>query len=135
MAFIGPLEDRLAIRERIDAYADCVCRHDGEAWAECWAEDAVWDLGRGEVHGKAAVFEAWKAAMANFRFVAFLTWMGEIKVDGETATARSQTQEVLFPHAGGERRIFGRYEDILVKRGGVWLFRERRYTFLHDKEG
>jgi hypothetical protein len=28
MPFTGPAEDRLAIRELLEAYADAVCRHD-----------------------------------------------------------------------------------------------------------
>ena len=33
--------DRLAVRERIEAYADAVFRKDAESWGACWAEDAV----------------------------------------------------------------------------------------------
>lgn len=39
MANSGPTEDRLAIREVIENYADAVTRRDGDAWAACWAED------------------------------------------------------------------------------------------------
>lgn len=44
MAFSGPLEDRVAIRELIDAYADATMLRDEEAWAALWAEDACWQL-------------------------------------------------------------------------------------------
>ena len=39
MAFTGPLEDRIAIRELLETYADAVCRVDAEAWGSTWAED------------------------------------------------------------------------------------------------
>ena len=42
MGFRGPLEDRLAIRELIDAYADATMLRDAQAWGGLWAEDAVW---------------------------------------------------------------------------------------------
>ncbi|MFN7174902.1 MAG: nuclear transport factor 2 family protein, partial [Thermaurantiacus tibetensis] len=42
--FTGELADRLAIRERIEAYNDAVFRRDAEDWAACWAEDAVWEV-------------------------------------------------------------------------------------------
>ena len=44
MAYEGPIEDRLAIRERIEAYSDAVFRHDADAWIANWCEDAVWSL-------------------------------------------------------------------------------------------
>jgi hypothetical protein len=42
MPFSGPAEDRLAIRDLIDAYADAVTRNDGHARASTWAEDGEW---------------------------------------------------------------------------------------------
>jgi len=39
MAFTGPFEDRLAIRELVDSYGDAVARNDAQAWGANWAED------------------------------------------------------------------------------------------------
>ena len=36
MAFEGPIEDRLAIRELIENYADAVFQRDEERWAANW---------------------------------------------------------------------------------------------------
>ena len=41
MAFTGPIEDRLLIRERMNASADATFRGDVEAYLDCWAEDGV----------------------------------------------------------------------------------------------
>ena len=38
MPFSGPVEDRLAIRELLETYADAVTRQDAEAWGSTWAE-------------------------------------------------------------------------------------------------
>ncbi len=40
MAFTGPLEDRILIRELLDTYAHGVMTRDAEVWAATWAEDA-----------------------------------------------------------------------------------------------
>lgn len=40
MAFTGPMEDRLLIRELYDTYADAGSRGDREGWLGCFAEDA-----------------------------------------------------------------------------------------------
>ena len=37
MPFTGPAEDRLAIRELIESYADAVIRTDAEAWGATWS--------------------------------------------------------------------------------------------------
>lgn len=44
VAFTGPIEDRLAIRELMDGYASAVTQRDEEAWASLWAEDSRWLL-------------------------------------------------------------------------------------------
>ena len=131
--FEGPLEDRLAIRERIEAYSDAVFRHDADAWSACWAEDSVWSLPGFEVSGKAKIRAAWEGALAAFETAAFFAVPGATEVSGETATARVYTQEVLILRAGGVRRIVGAYDDGLVKAGGAWLFKSRRYRILHDE--
>jgi SnoaL-like protein len=43
MTFAGPFEDRLAIRELLDAYSDAVCSFDADAWGATWAEGGVWE--------------------------------------------------------------------------------------------
>ena len=70
MAFAGPFEDRLAIRELFDAYSDAVCNVDADAWGATWAEDGVWELPDypeiGKISGKSNIVTAWKAVMAGY---------------------------------------------------------------------
>lgn len=47
MPFTGPAEDRLAIRELLETYADAVTRCHADDWAATWAEDA--EIGRAHV--------------------------------------------------------------------------------------
>lgn len=67
MPFTGPAEDRLAIRELLEAYADAVCRSDAEDWGATWADDAEWSLPDypeiGTTKGKAAIVAMWTEAM------------------------------------------------------------------------
>ncbi|HWA63293.1 MAG TPA: nuclear transport factor 2 family protein [Caulobacteraceae bacterium] len=133
MAYEGPIEDRLAIRERIEAYSDAVFRRDAEAWIANWAEDCVWSLPGLEVAGRAAIRAAWEGAMQGFALAAFFATPGAIVVESDRATARTYTQEILTLVGGGTRRIVGAYDDALVRENGVWLFSRRAYQILHDE--
>lgn len=132
MAFEGPLEDRIAIRELIENYADAVFQRDEAAWAAAWAENSSWDLGGMEVKGKANIVALWRQAMAGFPFAAFVATPGAINVSGDQATARVYATEVLGLPDGQTRRIIGQYDDTLVKENGHWLFRRRAYRILKD---
>ncbi len=125
--------ERLAIRERIEAYSDAVFRHDADAWIACWADDAVWSLPGAEVRGRAVIRGAWEQAMAGFKLAAFFAQPGVVEVNGHAATARVYTQEILELADGGMRRIIGAYDDELVKEGGAWGFKSRRYRVLRDE--
>jgi ketosteroid isomerase-like protein len=133
MSFAGSVEDRLAIRERIEAYSDAVFQKDAEAWIANWCEDGVWSLPGISVSGKAQIKAAWMQAMEAFALAAFFATPGAIVVDGATAKARVHTQEILIDAAGAVRRIIGAYDDELVKVADVWLFRRRAYRILHDR--
>lgn len=135
MPYTGPFEDRLAIRELMEAYADAVCRVNAEDWGATWAEDAVWELPDypqiGSMQGRKAIVEGWKAAMANYPGIVFVATPGSIEVTGDRAVARSYTSEVYNDAAGVTKRDRGKYDDVLVKRGGKWLFHKRVFRNIH----
>lgn len=126
MAFTGPLEDRIAIRELYDAYADGANRMDKAAWLAAWSEDAVWKTHYFERHGIAAIADQYDELMAPVTAASFLTQICAIEVSGDTATARAVCQERLAM-PGGSFRLTGRYEDRLERRNGAWLFVHRTY--------
>jgi uncharacterized protein (TIGR02246 family) len=134
MPFEGPVEDRLAIRELLETYADAVCTVDAVAWGNTWAEDGVWELPDypqiGKISGKANIVAAWKAAMAQYPGVIFIATPGSIRINGDEAVARSYTSEV-YDKEGTTKRDRGRYDDVLVKRGGKWLFKTRVFKNIH----
>ncbi|MGE0776154.1 MAG: nuclear transport factor 2 family protein [Sphingomonadaceae bacterium] len=135
MTFCGPIEDRLAIRELIDTYADAINRQDAADWGDTWAEDGTWmipDLPQFPVvHGRTAIVEAWKAAMTQFPGVIFSAAPGRIEIDGDHASVRSYTYEI-YDRDGSTRRDNGRYDDVCVKRDGKWYFLSRTFKSLRQ---
>lgn len=125
------VEDRLAIRERIEAYSDAVFRRDAEAWIANWGDEAVWRLPGHEISGKPQIQAAWTQAMESYSLAGFFATPGMIAIDGASAKARVYTQEVLVGRDGKVLRIVGVYDDRLAKTSGAWLFTERSYTVLH----
>lgn len=134
MPFTGPAEDRLALRELLDIYADAVTRHDAEAWGATWAEDAEWSLPDypelGTTRGRPAIVAMWIEAMKNYPGIMFEAWPGSIEIDGDRAVMRSYTSEV-YDQDGVTKRDRGVYEDVCVKIEGRWLFRSRSFRNIH----
>lgn len=134
MSFEGPIEDRLAIRELLDAYADAVSRCDADDWGSLWTEDSVWSLPDfaeyPDTKGRSAIVAMWVGAMANFPGLTFQAWPGSIVVKGDRADVRSWTSEI-YEKEGKVHRDQGRYEDICVKQDGRWLFQMRSFRSVH----
>ena len=135
MAYTGALEDRVAIRELLETYADAVCRVDAEAWGSTWAEDGVWEMPDypefGKTAGRAKIVETWKAAMKHYPGIIFVATPGSIEVHGDRAVVRSYTSEAFDDAAGVTNRHRGKYDDICVKRGGKWFFLNRVFHNIH----
>lgn len=134
MAWNGSAEDRLAIRELVDAYGDSVCRRDADAWVMTWAPDGVWALREQVISGHAALRAAWVQAMAAYRFVSFSGYPGAIEVEGDSARLRVQTTEWLTPVSGRPRRQHGTYDDQLVRIAGRWHFARRSFVVQEMQE-
>jgi len=135
MPFTGPFEDRLAIRETLDAYADAVNQVDAKAWGSLWAEESMWSMPDypefGTVYGRANIVETWIAAMKQFPGVIFVATPGSIVVEGDQATVRSYTSEVYDDASGVTKRDRGIYDDMMVKVEGRWLFKSRAFRNIH----
>lgn len=132
MAFIGPVSDRVEIRELVESYNDAVNRRDSEAWTNTWAKDASWNLMGMVITDRDAIVETWTGAISAFSYIGFTSFPGAIVVDGDTATARIYVRETLISNEGQIRNIEGLYEDDLVKTSGQWVFSKRTYKILHE---
>ncbi len=130
--FTGPLEDRVAIRELNDTYADGVVRKDKATWATVWADKAHWNLMGHTVDGKEAIVGFWTQAMTNFDAVSFSCVPCMIAIDGDRATSRVQTQEIMRMADGKTRVVGGLYTDELAKEGGQWRFTSRVFAIVAE---
>jgi uncharacterized protein (TIGR02246 family) len=129
--FSGSVEDRLAIRERIESYNDAVFRKDADDWAECWAEDAEWAVGEHRASGRAAIRDLWVKLMQGFDAAAMYVAHGSVAVDGDNCQSRSYMLEMLKGADGTERLVSGRYDDTLRRDAdGAWRFVSRSYAVL-----
>ncbi|GGD33371.1 nuclear transport factor 2 family protein [Croceicoccus pelagius] len=144
MAFTGPLEDRIAIREVMETYAYGVMTKDAEVWAATWADDAYWALPEypdlGGFEGKKAIVDAWVGSMEVYglddmtRPMVYLANPGRIEVDGDKAIATTFTIEIYqHPETGETVHTNGHYEDELAKIDGKWVFTRREYRIFHER--
>src|ERR1700677_1295363 len=125
MTYRGPIEDRIAIRELIEAYSDAVCRKDMAAWSETWMEDAVWGSRDGPVTGRAAITERCSRVLDGLPYLQFRAIPGAIEVEGDVAVARTYIHTTRKT-ARGELQLFeATYADRLVKSNGAWRFDRR----------
>ncbi|MBH0112078.1 nuclear transport factor 2 family protein [Novosphingobium sp. YJ-S2-02] len=134
MAFTGPFEDRVAIRELLEAYSDAVTRCDAGDWADTWADEAQWSLPDypeiGTTKGKKAIVAMWVEAMKSYPGIMFMAFPGAIEIDGDTAKVRSYTTET-YDQGDETVRDRGFYEDTCVKIDGRWLFSSRSFRNIH----
>jgi len=128
------VEDRQQIEELLAEYGATLDRHDFEAFGRLFTEDAVYGGGRGEpTRGRAAIQAALEKSIASNPahlpapdFHVFFN--PSIRIEGDRATAQSKGAYAV-PDArtpgGAQMMFFSVYDDVLVRRGGRWLFQQR----------
>ncbi|MFC3213043.1 nuclear transport factor 2 family protein [Novosphingobium panipatense] len=126
-AFSGPPEDRAAIRELLETYADAASRIDKAQWLDCWAPDAEWITSHAQVRGHDELGRTWDDLFTDMDAMIFFAMPGAIQVAGDTATARCHVREIA--RIGGKVMKFAaRYDDDLVRHDGRWRFARRTYV-------
>ena len=135
MPYSGPLEDRIAIRELLETYADAVSRVDAQQWAGCWADEgASWSIPFypqiGTVVGKDKIVAMWVEAMKTFAGDVFLMFPASMRIEGDAAYCTAWTSEA-FEIGDTVFRDRGWYEDELIKLGGRWYFKSRTFILKH----
>jgi hypothetical protein len=123
------VEDYVGILRLVNRYSDAVIHRNGEQWASCWAEEAVWDLGGGRlVEGRESIVALWYAAMKGMTAVIQQVHNGDAWLDNTSqgrATGRWAISE-RFQRADGERGILlAHYDDAYQNIDGHWLFTRR----------
>ncbi len=135
MAYTGPLEDRIAIRELHETYADAGFRGDMQQWLDCFIDDCTWVTPYGEMKGKEQFKATWDQIFGNLAALGFFTVMGAIEVDGDSATDRAYIREVFNAKDGSIQKLVGSYTDQLVRENGAWKFKRREYAVLISEGG
>lgn len=130
--FKGPLEDRIAITELHQTYADAVVRADADDWGKVWTEDAHWSLMGMAVDGREAIVAFWKQAMSGLDAVSFHCIPSMTVIEGDRAVGRCQTQEYMKLKDGTTRAIGGLYEDEMIKRDGQWFYTSRIFNVVAE---
>lgn len=133
MAFTGPMEDRLLIRELYDTYADAGSRGDREGWLGCFWPDAHWKTHYFDLHGIEDIAGKYDEIMTGVSDTTFFTQIGSIEVDGDRAVVRMQQDESLLYPNGSTFDLVGEYNDVCERRDGRWLFAEKIYLVKREK--
>lgn len=123
-----------SIRALVERYCDAVNRYDAKDWAATWAPDGQWHF-LGQVHtGRESIVAFWSSVMAKLDFAIMLANGAIIRCDddGERATGRWYTQEIVRTRDEPGRSIVGVYDDVYHCATGDWLIQSRRYHKLYE---
>jgi uncharacterized protein (TIGR02246 family) len=137
-ARVQETQDRQQIEQLFADYGATLDRHDWEAFGRLFTEDAEFGGGAGEpARGRAAIQASLEKAITSnaSRLPApdfHVFFNPSIHVEGDRATAQSKGAYVIpDAHAtdgvpGAAHMVFFTvYDDVLVRRGGHWLFQRR----------
>ncbi len=127
MAFTGPLEDRMAIRDFYGHFSYVSCSENLEQWLACWTEDCQWKTDYFSVHGKSEVREQWDVLWTNFDKVILLSELGSMVVDGDKASVDCIMRELVQLKDGSVMKLAGIYRDTLIKQNNSWRFSSRNF--------
>lgn len=128
-AALAALLDLEAVRALVHRYCDAVCHHDTAAWADTWAPDGVWDIGRGEVRGRDAIIAAFETAMGLFDGVLQLAHNGTASFDGDTGRGRWYFTEHARARSGRSQFYLAHYDDTYVRTADGWRFARRELSW------
>jgi hypothetical protein len=133
MAFTGPMEDRLAIRELYGTYGDASWRGDRAQWLACFTSGGRWTSHLFDATGHAELIATWDGLWKDWDFVAFLGEIGAMEIAGDHARCRSYAREIVRMKSGITFKLAGSYDDVLAKEDGEWKFAERHYKLMIDE--
>ena len=127
--------DRLAIRELVDAYADCADRRNAKGQMALFTKDTAFHVFMDSkspeatyvLHGREAapVF----ADLNQYQATTHFNGQSTVRLEGDRATGESYCIAYHLTVDGEKRTLMLasiRYLDHFVQQGGVWLFAERK---------
>ncbi len=134
----GTIEDRLAIRELIETFANQAMRTDPDTWGATWADsdDCSWKLVSfpKPVVGKKAIVDKFAQVLDYVDFLSMISVPADIQIDGDRATGKAYCREWVVANNGAHKHLVGCYHDEYIKHSGRWLFLTRRYEILGQSQ-
>jgi uncharacterized protein (TIGR02246 family) len=127
---MSAFEDRFEIRELIDRWSDAVNEHDWESLGSCFVEDGVWDVGAPfpfRLEGRDLIRQVVATECEKQEYVLQTAHNVVVKLNGDTATARTTIQEFMRNSEGAGMQMWGTYYDDVVRTPEGWKFTLRRY--------
>ena len=132
LAALRRIEAELAIRNLVVRYADAAGRRDADRWIDTWAEDCVWDLGRGRItHGREDTLTLWRDSIGKYPWVAQVPCSGIVEIDDDGARGHWYLLELNHALDGSGVLHLGYYDDIYVESAAGWQFAERRFHHVY----
>jgi ketosteroid isomerase-like protein len=128
---INRLDGDLGVRRTLARLADSIFRRDPETHGECYAEDGEWHAFGVITRGRQAIVDHWWTIMQGFPFARQMVSALIIEVDGDTAAARAQLDEIVGMPDGTYQTVMGIYHSTFRKHGTEWLLRVHRYDQLY----
>lgn len=125
------LEAEIAIRRLHALCADAVWRKDRVAFAECYANDAVWKIAGLELHGRAAIGQALGNFGAANERVLMVFGAPILTMNEDVLTGRTYAVEHVKLLDGSAVSTIGIYYERFIVRGGRWLFHWRHFDFAY----
>jgi ketosteroid isomerase-like protein len=119
------------IRQLYARYADAVWRQDGEAFGECFTDDAVWKIAGHRVEGRAEIVALFLASVAPSERVMFWSGIPLIEVGEGGVTGRVQVSEMIKRRDGQGLRTLGWYYERFAEQAGVWRFAWHHFDLLY----
>lgn len=136
-AAIDYLLDRAAIQELVAGYGVAMDSGDAEAYAALFAEDAEFRFGNNHLVGRDAIMEAMTPVLASqvntltrdstsATRLRHMLSANTIEIHGDTATVRGNWITASARSGDGvDIGALGYFNDTMIKRDGVWKYKER----------
>lgn len=130
------LEEKEAIRELIDRFSNLEC--DVEGQSEFFTEDCLVRIHAGgkvtmEMKGKEEIIRRFRGFAAAVKASHHMNGQQVIEIHGNTALDTHYCRTVLLISMNGKDYFYDhylRYEDQLIKIGGIWKIRVRDQYFV-----
>jgi ketosteroid isomerase-like protein len=129
------LQDRLAIHELLDSYAQLVNRREWPSIGTIFAADAEWHVLCADeprrIVGNHAVAAAIEAAVERYAVFVQMNDAPLIEVQGDRAVATSILNETGTLDEGRDLYLLGNYHDQIARIDGRWKFTKRTFRTVY----